>query len=107
MNLERDLARALRRRSPEPGFSERVMARIEREGDVHPERPRQSSRRGWRAVAAALTFTVVIGGWAAHRAAERAEGERARDQVMLAMRLAGSKVRYAQSQVRGIGRTDN
>jgi hypothetical protein len=107
MNLERDLARALERKGPAPGFAERVMARIEREGDVQPAPVRPASSRGWRAVAAGITLTVLMGSWAAHRAAERAEGERARDQVMLAMRLAGSKVRYAQSQVRGIGSPDH
>jgi hypothetical protein len=107
MNLEHDLARALERKGPAPGFAARVMARVEREGDVQPVPLRTPSSRGWRAVAAGVMLTAVLGGWAAHRAAERAEGERARDQVMLAMRLAGSKVRYAQSQVRGIGNTDN
>jgi hypothetical protein len=107
MNLECDLARALERKNPAPGFAARVLARIEREGDVQPAPVPPPFSRGWRAVAAAVTLTAVMGGWAAHRSAERAAGERARDQVMLAMRLAGSKVRYAQSQVRGIGRTDN
>ena len=100
MNLENDLKRALRRESPAPGFASRVMQRID--NDAASRKP----QRWWRAVAASLTLTAVLGAWGAHEVHERrvrAEGERARDQVLLALHIAGSKVRYAQSQVRDIG----
>ncbi|HET7433194.1 MAG TPA: hypothetical protein VFN10_00635 [Thermoanaerobaculia bacterium] len=101
MNLERELQRALRRESPAPGLAARVLARAQAEAEepriAHPR------RHWWRAAAASLTLAAVLGGWAAHQVAERREGERAREQVLLAMRIAGSKVRYAQEQVRGIG----
>ena len=45
----------------------------------------------------------VAGGWAAHEEMQRREGERARDEVLLALRIAGSKVRTAQEQVHEIG----
>jgi hypothetical protein len=48
-------------------------------------------------------FTVLAGGWAAWQIRERREGERAKEQVLLAMRIAGEKVRYAQTEVRSIG----
>ena len=44
-----------------------------------------------------------LGGWAAHTIHERREGERAREQVLLALKIAGEKVRYAQQEVRQIG----
>ena len=102
MNLEDDLRRTLRRESPAPGFASRVLRRIERD-----EAPRRS-RTTWRNVAASLTLTAVLGGWAAHSVHERrqAEGERAREQVLLALRIAGEKVRYAQHEVRAIGSAD-
>lgn len=99
MSLEKDLARALRRERPAPGFSHRVMERIE-------GAPGASTRPAWyRAIAASLTLTALLGGWAAHEAHERhrIEGERARDQVLQALRITGEKVRYAREEVREIG----
>lgn len=98
MSLEQDLRDALRRESPPAGFSSRVLQRIERE--------RHPGRRWWRAVAASLTLTAILGGWAAHTVHERREGERAREQVLLALKIAGEKVRYAQQEVRDIGSND-
>jgi hypothetical protein len=102
MNLEDDLRRALRRESPAPGFASRVLERIDRESTPKAAQPRV----WWRAVAASLTLTAILGGWAAHEIHERREGERAKEQVLLALRIAGEKVRYAQSEVRTIGSHD-
>ena len=99
MTLDHDLKRALRRESPPDGFSSRVLQRIERENAPRP-------RRWWRAVAASLTLTAVLGAWGAKTVHERREGERARDQVLLALKIAGEKVRYAQQEVRDIGTND-
>jgi hypothetical protein len=98
MNLERDLTRALRRTTPPPGFAERVMQRLEHEPPQHRTRP-----VWWRAAAASLTLAALLGGFAAHRVVEQRRGQRARDQVLLAMHIAGAKVRYAQQQVHEIG----
>ena len=99
MNLEDDLRRALRRESPAPGFASRVLHRIEH------DRLSRTPRRWWRAVAASLTLTALLGGLGAHTVRERRriEGERAREQVLLALRIAGEKVRYAQTEVQSIG----
>jgi hypothetical protein len=99
MNLEHDLKRALQRESPAPGFAGRVMQRIERE----ESQMRRTRPFRWRAIAASVTLTALIGGWAAHSVHERIEGERAKEQLILAMRIAGEKVHYAQQEVRGIG----
>lgn len=96
MSIEHDLKRALRPESPAPGFADRVLQRIERE-------ERRKRPVWWRAAAASVMLTAVIGGWAAHEYAERREGERAKEQVLVALRIAGSKVRYAQQEVRSIG----
>ena len=98
MNIETQLKDALRREPPPEGFAGRVMERIARD-----ERQRRAPMR-WRAVAASVTLAAVVAGWGAHEHAQRvAEGERARDQVLLALRIAGSKVKYAQEQVKEIG----
>lgn len=96
MDIESDLKRALRRESPPEGFSSRVMSRLAAE-------PRAGRRvPWWRAAAAGLVLTAIAGGWVAHEERQR-EGERARDEVLLALRIAGSKVRTAQEHVREIG----
>lgn len=98
MNLEHDLKRALRRQSPPAGFASRVLQRVER--DAAPK------RRWMRAAAASLTLTVLLGGWGAREVQQRREGERAKEQVLLALRIAGEKVRHAQHEVRDIGSHD-
>jgi len=101
MDIESDLKRALRRESPAPGFAERVMQQV---GDRRPRLSGQARRlSSMRAVAAGVLLTAIVGGWAAHQEIRRREGERARDEVMLALRIAGSKVRTAQEHVREIG----
>lgn len=89
MDIERELRSALRRKSPGAGFSNRVMQRI----------GQTSSARPWRAIAAAGLLTVILGGWTAHEIAERRQGERARDEVLLALRITSAKLQEAQSHV--------
>ena len=107
MNLENDLKRALRRQSPPAGFAGRVLERI----DVEDRRSRLSGParlpvlhyRWWRAAAASVTLAAILGGYVGHRALEQRRGEKAREEVLRALSIAGEKVRYAQNEVRGIG----
>ena len=105
MNLENDLKHALRRKEPDAGFASRVMARIE----VDDRRSRLSGqarvpvRHWWRAAAASVTLATLLGGYGTYRVIEHRKGERAREQVLLAMRIASEKVSYAQKEVRAIG----
>lgn len=96
MNLENDLKRALRRQSPPPGFAGRVLSRIENA---------QSSKRPvwWRAAAASVTLAALLGGYTTYRVVERQRGEHAKEQLVLAMRIASEKVSYAKEEVRAIG----
>jgi hypothetical protein len=100
MNLERELRDALERKSPPAGFAESVMKKIEQEGRA--QLPVRHANR-WRAVAAATLLTAVIGGWAAHQAAERREGERAKEEVLLALRITSEKLSDAREHVNDIG----
>jgi len=84
--LEQELKQALARKEPAPDFDARVRRRL-----VRPM-PR------WLAAAAALI--VIAGGGALYR---RHQGEQAKDQVMLAMRLAGSKLNRVQAHVQAAG----
>ena len=96
MSFEHDLKRALRRESPAPGFAGRVLSRIEQ-----PEVRKRPV--WWRAAAASVTLAAILGGYGAHKVAERRQEEQAAEQVLLAMQIASEKVRYAQQEVRGIG----
>lgn len=96
MDIEEQLKSALSRKQPSSDFANRVMAATRQTGNP-------ATRKHWRAAAAVLMLTVLLGAWSARQIAERREGERARDEVMLALQIAGAKVRYAQTQVHEIG----
>ena len=98
MDIEEQLRSALRRESPPAGFAQRVLTEANR-----GPRPEARGVSHWRAAAAVFMLTVVIGAWSARQIERRREGERARDQVMLALHIAGAKVHYAQTQVHEIG----
>ncbi len=96
--MEEELKRALRRKEAPPDFAKRVIER------VNGARSDALKRVATRAIAAAAMLVIVLGGWSAHSIAERRAGERAKDEVLLALRIAGEKVHYAKSQVQEIGR---
>ncbi|MEK6373553.1 MAG: hypothetical protein AABO58_12745 [Acidobacteriota bacterium] len=95
MSLETDLKDALRRVPAPEGFANRVMGRV-RNADRHPTRS-----TWWRAIAATLLLATILGGWEVHR---QREGQRAREQVLLALRITGEKVAHVQRGVRDITR---
>lgn len=93
-NIDDELHRALARTSPDPGLAERILGRIA----AAEKPPRYTDQRWYRiAAAAVLVFSVGVAVHVDHR---RAEGERARRDVMTALHIAGAKVRLAQTEVR-------
>lgn len=101
--LEQKLKDALRREEPPLGFAARVAARAKEQ----EQRSWWRGLLGWRmrwAVALVAVCAVMFGGilLQRERARERAEGEAAKQQVKLALRIAGSKVRLAQTMVQQI-----
>jgi hypothetical protein len=111
--FEEALREALRRQEPPEGFAGRVMARIqsrEREaaGGGLAIGPWGRLLAGFRAprlrwAAACAAAALLLGGLEYRRQSlERAEGERASRQVMLALRITGSKLRLAQAYVQRI-----
>jgi hypothetical protein len=81
--LEQELAIALARKEPAAGFDGRVRARLHR-------------RPQWLAIAAALLVMTGAGeAWRQH------EGQVAKEQVMMAMRIAGGKLNRVQMQLKG------
>jgi hypothetical protein len=95
---------ALRREDPGEEFTRRVLAAV----------AKQPVKAGWRerlaaafrmpalrlATASALAVVLIAGGVEVRREARiRAEGQAAKQQLMLAMRIAGAKLHAAQSKV--------
>jgi len=88
--LEDELKLALGRKEPSPGFDARVIAAAGR-------RPRLLLMPRWLAAAAAVL--VITGGGAGYR---YHQGQTAKNQVMLAMRLAGSKLNRVQERMKAV-----
>jgi hypothetical protein len=104
MPLEKDLELVLRRERPPAGFAARVMQRVAEEERSRRRLPSTVHLGSWwRAVAAMLLLTIAGGGWLTHYELERREGERAKAQVLLALRITGAKMHAAREQIRELG----
>ena len=104
--LEDELRNALRHKEAPPGFAERLASRM------GAQVPRRESRWGkyasffrlpkmaWCALGV-VTCLVVFLGIAQYRSYQktRAEGELAKSQLMLALKIAGKKLSFAQRKV--------
>jgi len=117
--LEDELRRALCRREPPPGFTERVLARVREESDgrnpMSTAPGAQPTRRarwagwawlgprlqlGFAAVAAALLLAASLSLWRRQRKEQqRREGEAARAQVMQALRITSAKLNRVRTKV--------
>ncbi len=99
--LDDALRNAMRREDPGPDFTARVLARA----------AEQPARRGWWAAlttggmrwaaAGALACVLVVGGAleSIHERRVEAEGQAAKQQLMLALRIAGGKLNLAREKV--------
>ncbi len=103
--LDDALREALRREEPPEGFAGRVMARIE----ARKERAGawDGLMAAWRGPrlrwAGALAGAVLLIGTAAYQETQRAEGEQAKRQVMLALRITGAKLDLARARIQRVG----
>jgi len=107
MNLDDELRSALKRREPDPGFLERVLARA--------EAPAPAPRPAWRewlaglrpgprlvwATACVLAVVLLVSSGMEYRRCR--QGEMAKAQVMLALEIASSKLSYVQKKTLEIG----
>src|SRR5262249_10260799 len=106
-HLEEELRKALHRKEPPQGFVDRLSNRIDTS-----QKPLRAKRRNqwaslfrlpkiaWVAVAvlACLTVTVGIAQYRAYQKTQ-AEGELAKNQLMLALKIAGKKLNLAQKKI--------
>lgn len=109
--IEEQLKNALRRQDAPPDFTERVLARIVARNSSPQVRrdpwwsilTRPLLR--WAAITATATSLVVGGIHYSNVRRERAKGQAAKQQLMLALRIAGSKLQLAQVKVNQINAT--
>jgi hypothetical protein len=84
MNFEQELKNALERKQPAKGFAERVIAQVE----PVEQRPRVigvSKLRRWAPLA--IAASLMCGTFGVVRYEEYRKGERAKEQLMLALRI--------------------
>jgi len=103
------LKNALRRREAPGGFADGVLARVAEKSSGPIARHQESWVRlfaqplvRWAAAAAVCVAVVAGGAYYRQVQRERAEGKAAKQQLVLALRIAGSKLQLAKSKVQSI-----
>ena len=112
---ENELKHALRHQDPPDGFAERVFARVAQQNLNKAEPARWDSLVSFFAqpllrwaIASAVSLALIAGGIHFRKVQElkaqreRAEGEAAKQQLVLALRIAGTKLQLAKSKVNEI-----
>jgi hypothetical protein len=101
-HFEEQLRTALRREEPGANFSTSVLARLAEEKDrLAWWRLRRPQLR--LAIAMALLVAVLgLGLYRYEQQRQRAAGRAARQQVMIALRIAGAKIHLAQTKVQHV-----
>ena len=93
--FERDLRESLRRREPPADFAAKVLART-RDTEVR-------SVFSWRWLAvAALVVLMVSGTLFIQKQQQQVENERSKEQLMVALRITGSKMKDVQDRLNAI-----
>jgi hypothetical protein len=99
MNFEDQLREALQRETPSADFASRVLQRTER---------RPALWRNWRwAAAVAILIVLILSGINYQREQQRIAGERAARELMLALRVTGSKIRLVQQKLEHLNQASN
>lgn len=106
--IDEQLKRALQRCEPPEGFADRLLARLEEKSSLAGEHPALRLWRWpalrWGAVAALVAVAATGIGYQIRQRQEEAEAKVAKQQVMLALRITGSKLRVAKQRVKAVER---
>ncbi len=105
-DFEKELGQALERRPAPPSLKRRVM---QRRGLLTVERRRHNVWLAWQRVAAGLLVAAMLGGameWRMRKAEEQRQGEEARRQVMIALRITGHALNEVNAQLTAHNRGD-
>ncbi len=102
--FEEEVKKALSRHEPPAGFADRVLARAREQDRKQAARTGGWLRRlrSWRLVPVLAALMVMTGGIVYQEHEREARGEAAKQQLLLAMRIAGSKLHDAQLVVREV-----
>ena len=104
--IDEQLKRALRHCEPPKGFADRLLARLEKEPSVAALRPARMPWRWpalrWAAVAALIAVAATGIGYQIHERREEAEAKAAKQKVMLALRITGSKLKVAKQRLKAV-----
>lgn len=99
-NFEDQLKRALGRVEPPPDFTQKVLERLAREAASPPPRRHLFAGR-WMAAAAAAVLLAGSGVLYQHHEREL-QGEAAKQQLLIALHIAGAKLQQAQQHVQQV-----
>lgn len=102
-DFEQHLRDQLALRSAPAGFADRVMARIA----PRPQQPLFYWRPLWSWTAVAAVLVLAVFGGVEHDRQQRIEGERARAQVLLALRITGTTLHDVQQKISAEENTPN
>ena len=91
--FEDELRAALRRQPPPSGFVDQVVARAHPQGNTR--------RQGW--IAAAIAACLLLGAGSVFEYRQY-EGRKAKQELLLALHIAGSKLNIAQQKVLDLNR---
>jgi len=97
-DFEKELRQALQRRPAPPSLKRRLMEQRGRRQSEH----RLDRSAWWMRVAASLVLVAVLGGsarWEMQRVQEQRQGELARRQVMIALRITGHALNEVNTQL--------
>jgi hypothetical protein len=102
--LEDELREALRREEAPAAFAERVLAKAHQQASPEAWWPRlirglHAGALRYATVAVLVVATIVGAVEYKRHEQERRQGELARQQLMLALRIASGKLQYAQAKV--------
>jgi hypothetical protein len=110
--LDNALKHALRRHDAPEDFTQRVMARVAAQNTAP-----QPTRDSWLSVftqpfvrwaaLAAVAAAMILGAHIYTVRRERAQGEAAKQRLMLALRVAGSKLQLAKARVNELNANQN
>lgn len=100
--FEEELKKALARREPSSGFSERVLAKVRAEPESTAGRQSFRWLRAWRLAAVAAAVLAVATGTVYKRHDRQVRGEEAKRRLLVALRIAGSKLQEAQDRLKEV-----
>jgi hypothetical protein len=96
--FERELSESLKRKEPPAGFANKVIAR------AHATDKRSGWGWSWKWAAAAALVMVIVGGgvFSIREQRRQAENEQKKEQLMAALRITGSKLRFVEERLAAI-----